>query len=44
VTLSIKLAKPALTAVREAGRQGLKAQLTGPGIKHRLVALLAARH
>ncbi len=44
VTLSIKLTKPALTAVRAAGRRGLKAQLTGPGIKHRLVALLAAPH
>jgi uncharacterized protein YheU (UPF0270 family) len=44
VTLSIKLTKPALTAVREAGRRGLKAQLTGPGIKHRLVALFGARH
>ena len=42
-TLSIKLTKPALAAVRGAGKHGLKAQLTGPGIKHRLVALFAAR-
>jgi hypothetical protein len=43
-TLSIKLSKPGLTAVSAAGRRGLKAQLTGPGIKHRLVAIFAARH
>jgi hypothetical protein len=40
-TLSIKLTKSGLTAVRGAGKQGLKAQLTGPGVKHRLVALFA---
>ena len=41
-TLSIRLTKPGLAAVRDAGkRRGLKAQLTGPGIKHRLVALFA---
>ncbi|MET0557198.1 MAG: PKD domain-containing protein [Solirubrobacterales bacterium] len=43
VNLSIKLTKPGLAAVRGAGKRGLKAQLTGPGIKHRLVALFAAR-
>ena len=42
-TVSIKLTKPGLTAVRGAGKRGLKAQLTGPGIKHRLVALFPAR-
>ena len=48
-----KIAGPATTAVplrlgaigralvRKAGRKGLKAQLTGPGVKHRVVLILA---
>jgi hypothetical protein len=36
-----RLSRPGLNAVRGAGRHGLKAQLAGPGIKHRLLALFA---
>ena len=42
-TVPIRLSTPALAAVGAAGRRGLKAQLTGPGIKHRVVALFRSR-
>ena len=42
-TVPIELSGAALPSIRGAGRQGLKAQLTGPGIKHRVVALFAGR-
>ena len=42
-TVPIRLSTPALAAVEEAGRHGIKAQLTGPGIKHRVVALFQSR-
>ncbi len=43
ITVVVKLTRPGLRAVRAAPRSGLKAQLTGPGIKHRVVALHTRR-
>jgi len=37
--LSVRLSPRAITLVRRAGPAGLKAQLTGPGVRHRLVVL-----
>jgi hypothetical protein len=39
----IRLTRPGVTAVREAATKGLRTQLTGPGIQHRLVLLLPPR-
>jgi PKD domain len=39
----VRLSRPGLATLRRAGRHGVKAQLTGPGIKHRLVILLRPR-
>jgi hypothetical protein len=39
----VKLTRPGRDAVREAGKKGVRTQLTGPGIQHRLVLLLPAR-
>ena len=41
--VAIKLTRAGRDAVREAGRKGLRTQLTGPGIQHRLVVLFASR-
>jgi hypothetical protein len=40
----VPISSKGLKLVRNAGRKGLKAQLTGPGVKHRIVILLARRH
>jgi hypothetical protein len=40
-TVPLRLIAIGRRQVREAGRKGLKAQLTGPGVKHRVVLLLA---
>jgi hypothetical protein len=40
--VTIRLTRPGQAAVREAGKKGLRTQLTGPGIQHRLVLLLGA--
>jgi hypothetical protein len=43
--VAIRLTRAGLAAVREGGaRTGLRTQLTGPGIQHRLVLLLPPRH
>jgi hypothetical protein len=39
----VPISAKGLRLVRKAGRKGLKAQLTGPGVKHRIVILLARR-
>ena len=39
----IRLTRAGRAAVREGGRKGVRTQLTGPGIQHRLVLLLAPR-
>ncbi len=41
--VAIRLTRAGQAAVREGGRKGLRTQLTGPGIQHRLVLLLAPR-
>jgi hypothetical protein len=41
--VSVKLSKPGLAAVEEAGTKGVRTQLTGPGIQHRLILLLPQR-
>jgi PKD repeat protein len=41
--VAVKLTRPGVAALLEAGRKGLRTQLTGPGIQHRLVLLLPAR-
>jgi hypothetical protein len=38
-TVAVALTKTGMGLVRRAGRIGLKAQLTGPGVKHRVVVL-----
>lgn len=42
-TVPVRLTRPGLRAVRGAGRRGLRTQLTGPGVRHRLVVLFGAR-
>lgn len=42
-SLSVRLSARAITLVRRAGPGGLKAQLTGPGVQHRVVVLRVAR-
>ena len=42
-TVPVRLTKQGRTAVAKAGRRGLRTQLTGPGVRHRLVVLYAAR-
>jgi hypothetical protein len=39
----IKLTRPGRAAVQEAGAKGVRTQLTGPGIQHRLLLLLPPR-
>jgi hypothetical protein len=39
----VRLTSKGLAAVAEAGKKGVRTQLTGPGIQHRLVLLLPAR-
>ena len=39
----IRLTRPGQVAVREAGAKGVRTQLTGPGIQHRLLLLLPPR-
>ena len=39
----IRLTRPGQAAVREAGAKGVRTQLTGPGIQHRLLLLLPPR-
>jgi PKD domain len=41
--IKVRLTRPGRAAVREGGRKGVRTQLTGPGIQHRLVLLLPAR-
>jgi hypothetical protein len=41
--VQVRLSKKGAEIVREAGRRGVKAQLTGPGVKHRIVVLFASR-
>ncbi len=41
-TVPVPISRKGRRAVRAAGRKGVKAQLTGPGIKHRSVLLLPA--
>jgi hypothetical protein len=40
-TVSVEISRKGQTLVRQAGKKGLKTQLTGPGIKHRIVVLFA---
>jgi hypothetical protein len=42
-TVPVRLNAQGKALVREAPRSGVKAQLTGPGVKHRLVALFGPR-
>jgi hypothetical protein len=42
-TIRVPISAKGLDAATEAGRRGLKAQLTGPGVKHRIVVLYAKR-
>ena len=42
-TVPVPLTSKGLGLVRKAGTKGLRAQLTGPGVKHRIVVLLARR-
>jgi hypothetical protein len=42
-TVSVRLSRKGDAIVREAGRRGVKAQLTGPGVKHRIVVLFPPR-
>ncbi len=42
-TVPVKLSAKGRVAVKQADRKGLKAQLTGSGVKHRTVVLLWAR-
>jgi hypothetical protein len=39
--VAIRLTRAGQAAVREGGKKGVRTQLTGPGIQHRLVLLLA---
>jgi hypothetical protein len=39
----VRLTRSGRAAVREQGKKGVRTQLTGPGIQHRLVLLLPAR-
>ena len=39
----VKLTRPGRAAVQEAGTKGVRTQLTGPGIQHRLLLLLPPR-
>jgi hypothetical protein len=42
-TVPVRLTRLGLRAVRGAGRRGLRTQLTGPGVRHRLVVLFGPR-
>ena len=42
-TVRVPLTSRGLRLVRKAGTKGLRTQLTGPGVKHRIVVLLARR-
>jgi hypothetical protein len=42
-TVPVPLTPKGLRLVRKAGTKGLRAQLTGPGVKHRIVVLLGRR-
>jgi hypothetical protein len=42
-TVPVPLTPKGLRLVGRAGRKGLRAQLTGPGVKHRIVVLQAGR-
>ena len=42
-TVPVPLTPKGLRLVRKAGTKGLRTQLTGPGVKHRIVVLLARR-
>ena len=40
-TIRVPINAKGLDAAKAAGRRGLKAQLTGPGVRHRIVVLFA---
>ena len=42
-TVRVRLTKKGRVAVHRAGRRGLRTQLTGPGVRHRLVILYGVR-
>ena len=42
-TIRVPISSKGLAAAKGAGRRGLKAQLTGPGVRHRIVVLFAKR-
>jgi hypothetical protein len=42
-TVPVRLTPKGLRLVYRAGTKGLRTQLTGPGVKHRIVVLLARR-
>jgi hypothetical protein len=42
-TVELPLSRKGLARIRSAGKRGVKAQLSGPGIKHRIVVLIGPR-